>query len=89
MKYKSYNEAHALSLSNPEAFWGREADKLHWYKKPDKILDDSNYPFFKLIFTTLFPSFANSSNNDWMIETFLMNVSNLSSYPFFEIVDLH
>lgn len=47
MKYESYNEAHALSLSNPEAFWGREAENLHWYKKPDKILDDSNYPFFR------------------------------------------
>jgi propionyl-CoA synthetase len=47
MVYTSYNEAHALSRSDPEKFWGREAEKLHWYKKPERILDDSNYPFFR------------------------------------------
>lgn len=47
MTYKSYDEAYTLSRTNPEEFWGREAEKLHWYKKPDIILDDSNYPFFR------------------------------------------
>lgn len=47
MKYESYDEAYALSRNNPEKFWSREAEKLHWYKKPEKILDDSNYPFFR------------------------------------------
>lgn len=47
MKYHSYKEAHELSIKNPEVFWAREAEKLHWYKRWDKVLDDSNYPFFK------------------------------------------
>jgi len=47
MGYKSYEEAYKLSLENPEEFWGKEAEKLHWYKKWDKVLDDSNYPFFR------------------------------------------
>ena len=45
--YASYEEAHKLSLENPVEFWGKEAEKLYWYKKPEKILDDSNYPFFR------------------------------------------
>ncbi|MCK4636473.1 MAG: propionyl-CoA synthetase, partial [Methanomicrobia archaeon] len=47
MRYKSYEEAYKLSLEKPEEFWGREAEDLHWYKKWDKVLDDSNYPFFR------------------------------------------
>jgi len=47
VKYSSYEEAHKLSLSNPEEFWGREAENLHWYKRWDKVLDDSNAPFFR------------------------------------------
>ena len=47
MEYSSYKEAHSLSLENPDEFWRREAEKLHWYKKWDQVLDDSNYPFFK------------------------------------------
>jgi acetyl-CoA synthetase len=30
-----------------EGFWGDEASELEWYKKWDKVLDDSNKPFFK------------------------------------------
>ena len=30
-----------------EGFWGDEAEELEWYKKWDKVLDDSNKPFFK------------------------------------------
>lgn len=28
-------------------FWAREAEQLEWFKKWDKVLDDSNKPFFK------------------------------------------
>ncbi len=28
-------------------FWATEAENLHWFKKWDKVLDDSNKPFFK------------------------------------------
>ncbi|MFX0085650.1 MAG: acetate--CoA ligase [Candidatus Hodarchaeota archaeon] len=47
MNYESYEEAHTLSRKDPKTFWSKEADKLFWYKKPEKILDDSNYPFFR------------------------------------------
>ena len=30
-----------------EGFWAAEASELEWYKKWDKVLDDSNKPFFK------------------------------------------
>ena len=30
-----------------EGFWADEASELEWYKKWDKVLDDSNKPFYK------------------------------------------
>jgi acetyl-CoA synthetase len=30
-----------------EAFWGRQAEEFVWFKPWDKVLDDSNNPFFK------------------------------------------
>ena len=30
-----------------EGFWGAEAQELEWYRKWDKVLDESNKPFFK------------------------------------------
>ncbi|TFF92899.1 MAG: acetate--CoA ligase [Promethearchaeota archaeon] len=44
---KKYEELHEKSLKDPEAFWTPIAEKIHWYKKWDKILDDSNPPFYK------------------------------------------
>jgi len=32
---------------NLAGFWEDEANELEWYKKWDKVLDDSNKPFFK------------------------------------------
>ena len=28
-------------------FWEREADQLHWFREWDKVLDDSQKPFYK------------------------------------------
>jgi propionyl-CoA synthetase len=42
-----YEEMHRLSIENPEKFWAAEAEKLHWWKKWDRVLDDSKAPFFK------------------------------------------
>lgn len=47
MTYKTYEEAIKLSRENPEEFWRKEAEDVFWYKKPTKILDDSDYPYFK------------------------------------------
>jgi len=47
MGYDSYEKIYTLSLEHPERFWGKEAEKLYWYKKWDRVLEDSNYPFFR------------------------------------------
>jgi propionyl-CoA synthetase len=42
-----YTEAYDQSLNDPDAFWGKIAEDCHWYKKWDKVLDDSNKPFYR------------------------------------------
>lgn len=43
----SYQEVYQHSVNNPEEFWAKAASQLHWYKKWDKVLDDSNAPFYR------------------------------------------
>jgi propionyl-CoA synthetase len=42
-----YEEAYQQSINHPDAFWGAAAEKCHWTKKWDKVLDDSNPPFYR------------------------------------------
>jgi len=42
-----YDEAFRRSLEDPDGFWGEAAQEIDWYKKWDKILDDSNKPFYR------------------------------------------
>ncbi len=42
-----YDEAFEKSINNPDEFWGEAAENCHWYKKWDKVLDDSNKPFYR------------------------------------------
>jgi len=42
-----YIEAYEKSINDPEGFWGPIAEDCHWYKKWDKVLDDSNKPFYR------------------------------------------
>ena len=42
-----YDDVYRHSLADPEDFWGRVAEELHWYRKWDRVLDDSNPPFFR------------------------------------------
>jgi len=44
MKYK---EVYKESLENPEGFWGKEAEEVSWFRKWDRVLDDSNPPFYR------------------------------------------
>ncbi len=37
----------AQAAADPEAFWASVADELHWFKKWDQVLDESDPPFFK------------------------------------------
>ncbi len=32
---------------DPEGWWAKEAEQLHWFKKWDQVLDESNKPFYK------------------------------------------
>ena len=42
-----YAEVYGRSLSDGEAFWAEAAEDIHWYKKWDKVFDDSNPPFYR------------------------------------------
>ncbi len=44
---KAYQQVYQRSLNDPESFWGEIADQFYWHKKWNKVLDDSNPPFFK------------------------------------------
>ena len=44
---EEYRAIHARSLEDPEGFWGDIAAQLHWFKPWDRVLDDSEKPFFK------------------------------------------
>ncbi|MFO7754065.1 MAG: propionyl-CoA synthetase [Desulfobacteraceae bacterium] len=42
-----YDDVYYQSINDPETFWGKIAEDCHWYKKWDKVLDDSNKPFYR------------------------------------------
>ena len=42
-----YQEVFNRSVQDPAGFWGEAAESISWYKKWDKVLDDSNAPFYK------------------------------------------
>ncbi|MEA3487583.1 MAG: propionyl-CoA synthetase [Thermodesulfobacteriota bacterium] len=42
-----YSEIYGRSINHPEEFWGEAAEAVQWEKKWDKVLDDSNKPFYK------------------------------------------
>ena len=43
----AYKAMYQRSLEDPEAFWGEMAESLHWFRRWDTVLDDSEAPFFK------------------------------------------
>lgn len=43
----TYKEDHELSVNHPDKYWGPISERLHWFKKPEKILDTSNPPFYR------------------------------------------
>ncbi len=44
---QDYDKLYQRSIEDPEGFWADLADELDWYQKWDRVLDDSNPPFFK------------------------------------------
>ena len=43
----NYKSIAAQSLQDPEGFWAEAAESVHWYKRWDRVLDDSNVPFYR------------------------------------------
>jgi len=41
-----YQASYRRSLDDPEGFWGDAAGAVDWYKTWDKVLDDSDAPFY-------------------------------------------
>ena len=42
-----YEDAFRRSLDDPAGFWADAATAIDWYTKPERILDDSNPPFYR------------------------------------------
>ncbi|MDE0815174.1 MAG: propionyl-CoA synthetase [Alphaproteobacteria bacterium] len=42
-----FDEVYKRSMEDPDGFWAEAAEDIAWYKKWDKVLDDSNPPFYK------------------------------------------
>ena len=47
MSRGAFQAAFDRSIRDPEGFWGEAAEAVHWHKKWDKVLDDSNKPFYR------------------------------------------
>ena len=44
---KTYQETYRASIDQPESFWAEAAGKLHWDRPWDRVLDDSDAPFYE------------------------------------------
>jgi propionyl-CoA synthetase len=42
-----YLAAHARSLAEPEAFWSEAAASITWFRRWDRVLDDSRPPYYR------------------------------------------
>jgi propionyl-CoA synthetase len=43
----AYRPVHARSLADPAGFWAEQAAAIDWTRRWDKVLDDSNPPFYR------------------------------------------
>ena len=43
----AYEASYREWLRDPEGFWARAAESIHWYKKWDQVLDASRAPFYR------------------------------------------
>ncbi len=46
-RVKNWDELNKFATENNTEFWEKEANELEWFSKWDKVLDDSNKPFYK------------------------------------------
>ncbi len=45
--FNSWDELYQWTVNNPEDFWADMANRLEWFTPWNKVLDDSNKPFYK------------------------------------------
>jgi acetyl-CoA synthetase len=45
--FSTYEELYDWSIKNPQEFWSEQANELGWYEPWQKVLDDSQPPFYK------------------------------------------
>lgn len=43
----AYDAEYRSWQQDPESFWAQAAEEIHWYRKWDKVLDDSRAPFYR------------------------------------------
>ena len=43
----SYQQAYKESMDKPEEFWSKHAQMLDWHRRWEKVLDESDAPFYK------------------------------------------
>ncbi len=46
-RLKDWDALNRFASNNLEEFWANEANELEWYKPWDKVLDETNQPFYK------------------------------------------
>jgi len=44
---QTFDKVYRRSIADPEGFWGEAAEAVHWNKRWDKVLDDSDAPFYR------------------------------------------
>src|SRR5438046_9910187 len=42
-----YDEVYARSMKDPEGFWARAAEDIHWEKRGGRVFADSRKPFYR------------------------------------------
>ena len=42
-----FDEVYRYACEKPEEFWAAAAENVYWYKKWDKVLDDSHAPYYR------------------------------------------
>ncbi len=43
----NYESVYQSALQDPVGFWARAAEDIHWYKKWDRVLDDTDAPYYR------------------------------------------
>jgi propionyl-CoA synthetase len=47
MSVSKYEAVYGESIERPDAFWGKAAHEIQWFKKWDSVLDDTRAPFYR------------------------------------------